>query len=842
MSDGLKPYKDTVDDFELVKQRQNSHLHALVSSGSALRFPLLVKLELKISSAHHGITKMLELESGSGILFHLAPLILGFGIAVYYTAPFEPVLGVLLMTCMVSTILALRQKAHGKLWLLLCAIALFFGGMSAAKYRTDQVQSHPFSHRITGQVSGTIIEVSQNQRGSPRYLIRPHHIEDVALNKLPEYVRLSAASKHKVGSPGDVIRGLARLQAISGPAFPGSFDFSFNSWYNGLGASGFFMGKPTVYFGPNQQKLSLWHRTQIEINAVRQTIAKRIRTSLPGESGDVAVALIVGDRTGISRATQNSLRGSGLAHVLAISGMHMALVSLTMVWAIRFLLAFNMRLGLTHPIKNWAAMAGFFTASSYLAISGMGVATLRAWIMISVMMLAAIVSRKSLTLRAVALAALIILIIQPESVLSPGFQMSFAAVAAIVGAYEYLDDQRKFDTSRLRSNFFLRFFGTLIFTSLIAGLATALFSAYHFHKVAPLGVLTNLAAMPLVSAIIMPMGMVSVLAMPYGLEQYALKLMGAGINQVIEVSDYVNTLGSSGVTGQLGGPVLPLAFIGLFALTMLRSRLRVLGIVVLAVSVLFWRGPNVADILLSEDGGAIAIKNADGELVMLYPRRNKFVRDIWLRAFSNDKQGKLATKPTCSKDLCIATTPQGAVVYVVFDPKLLRNACEHADILLAPKLRWVNCGKRKPSLIIKRGQLEEFGSHAIYLKIIAEPSELTEARLNAHGELTRKTINPERTANRKALVETDQENSITSDIPDQDNAKTKNAKRKSVARAKGKKSLSGVNEDQPLTTKPSNQAQSPKTNFQIIAVKTAIQNTNRPWNSHRAGRAIYRQD
>jgi competence protein ComEC len=346
----------------------------------------------------------------------------------------------------------------------------------------------------------------------------------------------------------------------------------------------------------------------------------------------------------------------------------------------------------------------------------MSVATERAWIMISVMILAAVVSRKSITLRGVAIAALAILILQPESVLSPGFQMSFAAVASIVAAYEWLDERKSRMPERPRTNRVIRFFFGLIFTSLIAGLATSLFAAYHFHRVAPFGVLTNLMAMPLISTIVMPMALLSLFLMPYGFDQLPLSVMGWGIEWVVVISNYVYSLGGNGITGLLGAPVLPMAFIGLFFLTMLKTRLRIVGVLILLASTLFWAPSQVPDILLSEDGRAIAIKDGQGKLAMIYPRRNKFVRDIWLRAYSGDEQGEILHRGRCNKDICTAKTRQGALVYVVYDPDYLTLACNQADILLAPKLRWVNCRGKKPKIIIKRGQLEEFGSHAIYLR------------------------------------------------------------------------------------------------------------------------------
>ena len=219
---------------------------------------------------------------------------------------------------------------------------------------------------------------------------------------------------------------------------------------------------------------------------------------------------------------------------------------------------------------------------------------------------------------------------------------------------------------------------------------------------------------------------------------------------------------------------------------MLKTRLRLVGIVILVAAFLFSPRSQVPDIMLSEDGRAIAIKSTDDRLAMLYPRRNKFVRDIWLRAFSGDERVKVNAQGRCDKELCTAKTLQGAWVYVVYDPDLLALACNRADILLAPKLRWVNCRERKPTLVIKRGQLEEFGAHAIYLE------------KSSANTLPAKVPNPVVT---RSLLLDKQESS------------------------------------------PQTIASSADAGFHVARIETAITQSNRPWNRHeRAGRPIVRID
>ena len=303
------------------------------------------------------------------------------------------------------------------------------------------------------------------------------------------------------------------------------------------------MGAPAK----TEQRVSptLGDQLVIYVNRARLAIEERIVTALPTETGDVAVALITGNRTRISSQTQASLRNSGLAHILAISGLHMALVTLTVVWLVRGLFSLFPVIVLRYPVKKWAICTGFVAASLYLGLSGAAVATQRAWIMISVMLLAALMDRRAITMRSVAISAILILIINPQSLLSPGFQMSFAAVASLVAGYEVLNRRRRWKSERNAAGgsrhwfpqAFVtlgKYFGGIAITSLIAGTATGLFAAWHFHQIATLGLVGNLLAMPIVALVVMPFALFSMLLMPYGFEALALQPMSLAIEQVIK--------------------------------------------------------------------------------------------------------------------------------------------------------------------------------------------------------------------------------------------------------------------------------------------------------------------
>lgn len=710
-----------------------------------------LRLQLGLAGAGDWLSGQFAQEREASTAFNFAPVALGLGIAAYFAAPAEPVFWLPPATAALAVIFAWRRPVHDTVYFVLVAAALFLAGMGVAQWRTHMAAAPVIAGQLKAEVTGLVLHVDQNSRGKPRYTLRPVSVEGMEASELPRRIRLSAASAHGPVKPGGTISGLAQLQGFSGPAFPGGYDFSFFNWLDGLGGTGFFLGPPRAVTGPARvDPAGIGEHMAVGISRLRAAIASRLRTGLPGEHGDIAAALITGDRTGLDEATQETLRRSGLAHILAISGLHMALVALTVMGTVRFLLALSPKLALSYPVRKWAAAAGFAAATIYLLISGAGVATQRAWVMIAIMLAAAMLDRRALTMRNVAIAALIVLAIAPESLLHPGFQMSFAAVAALIAAYEAWYCWRRQRISKGKGRWLRRpsllmqlpaYVIGIAFTSLVAGVATGLFAAYHFHRVAMLGLIANLAAMPIVSLLVIPLALISMLLMPYGFEQWTLGAFGFAVSKVLAVSDWVNSFGVSGNTGLMPLSVLVAATAGLVLLALLRSRLRFAGLLCFAVMAALWHGPRTPDLIVSQDGRAIGAMNARGDLELFYPRRNRFISNIWLRAWPSsavladgapDETANLIE--LCSRDHCVANLPAGKRVEVVYDPKLLAQACRTADILLAPRLRWVNCrDDRQPELVIKRTDLERRGTHAIYLPIDQPAGSRAERGIGSNG-------------------------------------------------------------------------------------------------------------
>jgi competence protein ComEC len=713
--------------------RLGRDLRAALLAPPALPRRLRLRAEALIQTFGDRLARTTARESDLGTRYHLAPGFLALGIATYFWTSSEPLPWIAAGLAILLGLVLLRLPVHGRHHFALVSACLFLAGMAAAQWRTQRAEAPMITAFAVADLSGLVLAVDRNRGGGARYLLRPEAISGFAADALPSRIRISAPRNGEPFAPGERIEGRARIQPLPGPAIPGGYDFRFFAAYDGLGGTGYFFRPPRLAAGPGIAA-NLAERTEIAINRLRDGIAARIRARLDAQSGGLAVALITGDRTGISTSDQDNLRKSGLAHILSISGLHMALVALTVIGSVRFLGAALPALALHYPLRKWAAVAGLVAATLYLTISGGSVPTQRSWLMIAVMIGALLADRRALTLRNVATAAILILLISPESLLEPGFQMSFAATGALIAGFGALSNWRHRRMGRrdisergwVATGFVAsgRFLGGIGLTSLMAGAATAIYSAWHFNQVTLLGLLGNGLAMPVVSLAVMPLALLSCLAMPFGFEAPFLWGYGVSLEWVTAIAAWVAGLGGADTVSASPSPALWLASMGLFLLIACATWPRWIGVILLACSLPMFGSLPPPDLLIAEDGRTVAVADGRGRLAPVWPRRNRFVTDIWLAAYSAQEPGsRERIVELCDRDLCILhprTAFGSPIVWLVYAPAKLGEACEEADIVLAPRLRWVNCRGRQPQLILKRGDFERAGAHEIRLGAVLE--------------------------------------------------------------------------------------------------------------------------
>ena len=457
---------------------------------------------------------------------------------------------------------------------------------------------------------------------------------------------------------------------------------------------------------------------------LRDAIRIRIEQPLPGDYGHIAAALVMGDQRGIAEATQDAMRASGLGHILSISGLHLALVAGSVFWLIRALLALSPTLALNYPIKKWAAGAALGAATFYLGISGAEVATVRSWVMLAIMLGAILLDRRALTLRNVALAALVILVFSPESLLSISFQMSFAATAALIATYEVIsgradrgltlvDARERTVFGRVRETVF-----TLFLTSLVAGLATAPFGAFYFQRIAPLTIVANMAAAPAVGFIVMPMALASVLVMPFGLEAIPLTVMQWGLAWMVIVAEHTAAWseGLGGVPALPAGALL-LMVAGFLWLTLWRERWRLLGLapIVIALPIAFLVVR--PDVLIDESATAAAVRGDDGRFSILGGKGADFEVENWLRADADTRTvdaADLARGVACDLLGCAGRLADGTVVALTNRRDAFVEDCRMAAIVVSRFDAPPGCASH--ALVIDRAALDRFGAHAVYVE------------------------------------------------------------------------------------------------------------------------------
>ncbi|RVU39334.1 ComEC family competence protein [Hwanghaeella grinnelliae] len=645
------------------------------------------------------------------------PVFLGAGAAAYLTAGQEPwpwIGGAVGLSAVIpSLFLRGRDETFAAT---LAAIALFALGFQLAAYRSESVAGPVLEHR-TGAVEVIgILRDLENRGARARLTIAVEGIEGWFGTSVPDTVRVTIADR-SVGdiAVGDRMAVRAVLRPPGRATHPHGFDFRRWAWFKQLGATGYAIGTPQV-LGISEE-LSL----QTGLHAVRRSIAARIRAAVPGEAGDVAVAVITGDRGGVSEDTLNAMRDSGLAHLLAISGLHLGLVAATIFFLVRMLCALSESLALYHPIKKWAAGAALLGSFAYLLISGGTVPTVRAFIMTGLVLLAVMFDRQAISMRLVAVAATVVLLLRPESVIGPGFQMSFAAVVALVAVYETYGKRFHGAFEGLgHAAGPVRYAAGVLLTTLIATCATLPFVWHHFGRIATLGILSNLLAVPLMAFLIMPMALIGVVAMPFGLEGPFLGIMGWGIEQVLWIARMVAAWDAAHASFPTlsGTAVATIAFGGLW-LALWREHWRIFGIAFVLLGVLLFPLRQMPDILISESGRLVAVRQQNGDFSFSTTRKESFVRDSWSGSFGIENVAAGAPSWPGPAGRCdslgCTVTRNGTIVAITWDPRSLAADCRRADVLIAgfPVRRQACTG---PERVIDFFALRRGGAHSVALE------------------------------------------------------------------------------------------------------------------------------
>jgi competence protein ComEC len=679
----------------------------------------------------------LEWERGTAFLF--VPVLLAMGALTYFALRVEPGFPALILGAVLVAAAAYLARFRLVPHLAVMAVLIVVLGIVLGKVETWRTGTMMLGSEISTVLTGRVVTIEQQASGRVRLTIDVIRTERPALRYAPERIRASARSVPENLRAGDAISGIVRLFPPSGPLRPGSYDFSFQSYFKGIGANGFFLRDPVR---ADAEAASLFQRIDAWIENARLVLATRIRGRIGGPEGEVAAALVAGVEAGIPEDVNEVLRRTGLAHVLSISGLHMALVAATIMGVLRGLFALFSDFASRRPVKKYAAGVALCAIAIYLLISGSAVAAERSFLMLAVMLVALLFDRAALTMRNLAISAIVIVVLSPHEVAGPSFQMSFAATAALIGIYAWWSQRRRdrsFVDGHDRPLVFrvLRAIGfyvlALATTSLIAGGATTIYAVWHFQRVAPLSLFANLCAMPVVSLAVMPFAVLGMAAMPFGLDGPFFDVMGRGLAAMIAIARWFSDRSPIDAVGAI--PLSAVVFLtaALILATLATTRLRMasLPFIVLGFTVLMLR--TMPDALISEDARLVAVPQGDGTLAVNRARPNGFTVEDWMRATGMQRIAKpkdagslsdlFGATPfdatmadrgfACADGLCAATTRSGMVVATAKTPTAAKGACGHAALVVVDDATATDMCPNGATTVLTKRDLARRGSATV---------------------------------------------------------------------------------------------------------------------------------
>ncbi len=678
-------------------------------TAAALRRDLGRPLGARLGSAMQSVAAAQE-----GRLLLWMPLALIIGVWIYFALPVEPTMAACLALGACAALMANRRSAAAVL------VAAVLCGFLLVKLRAMDAAA-PMIRATTAElaITGTIESVDKARGKRLALTLAPKVIEGFPPDAVPRRLRLTMLQQQGQLQSGDRVALKARLAPLPTPVQPGGFDPGRRLWFDGYGG----VGRVTAAVDVLGRDTGLGFAFARLMTSVRQAIATRIDAHLDGATASIAEALITGERAEIPRAANRSLQASGLFHVLSISGLHMWLVAGSVFWTLRAALALSPTLALRYPIKKWAAAVALCCALFYLLLADSGVATMRSFIMIGVVFFAMLVDRPAVSMRNLAIAALIVLLLQPEAAVDAGFQMSFLAVLGLVTFHDVWSRRRTAHDEAVRAwpwrlvRHAAAAVMLALVTTAIAGTMSSIPASYHFGRLAPYSLVANGLAFPVIGLVVMPMALVATLLMPLGLEALPLLAMGQGLQLVLAISDLVADLPHAQMTVPQSPAVAAIVLaLGCAAFCLLAGPVRMVGLGMAGLGLLLaLAGRPLPDLLVDGTAGNAALRNGEGLLVPAVTRKSRFSVERWLQSDGDNASPGEAAKRigwTCLAARCEAIVKGRRIAYVTGDGTA-PIACAGFDIMIASFPLRGAC--RTVPIRIDRFNVWRSGPHALYI-------------------------------------------------------------------------------------------------------------------------------
>ncbi|OFW87821.1 MAG: hypothetical protein A3B66_06630 [Alphaproteobacteria bacterium RIFCSPHIGHO2_02_FULL_46_13] len=570
------------------------------------------------------------------------PVFLGLGSALYFGLLYEPsvptVCGLLAgLVFLCASMFRLYHREPNSFLLLssfilsACLLCMSIG-FGAAKLKTDLVDTIMIDRETRPVMVSAIVDHREEQEGNKGTLLflSGVKIEGWDADKTPAKIRITARQKNDAAA-GDRVEFLAKLTPLSPPVAPQAYDFARHYYFEGIGALGFTLSKVTV---TDRADVGL-----INLENLRTSISNHIQTVVPEREAGIASALMTGERAAIADEDWNALRASGLAHIISISGLHVAMVAAPVFFLVRLFLAMIPFVALRYPTKKIAAGAALLVCCLYVGLVVPSVPTTRSLLMTGVALIAIMLDRSPFSLRLVGVSAILVLLASPESIWSVSFQMSFAAVAALVAMAEAM---RPYATQFYTDAGWVKrgalWLAGMLMTSLVASLATAPYSLYHFQQVASYSVLANALSVPISGLMIMPMVIISYVLLPFGAADWSLKILGLGVDWLLDIARWTQDLSGSVITSS----AMPDMFLVMMTITGLILILfkgwgRMVAMLPFCVAMMSIWTMDRPDMIVSNDGGVMAVRDTR-HVYLSSLRKNKFASDTWLKRWDKAQE------------------------------------------------------------------------------------------------------------------------------------------------------------------------------------------------------------
>lgn len=560
----------------------------------------------------------------------VVPFLFALGIAIYFSLPVEPNLWIILglVELLLLGIYLLRRT---KFCMFLIGLAIvLFGFVNIEMQTAYHNRKVLFPPHEAIYLKGHIKDISQNNKGKVRLLLTDLQNED-DLSLVGDY-RITASSVQIPFEIGDCVEMVATVFPPSQIPVMNGYQLNRKYFYEGLSAIGYVNSEIFQIKCARSEKSAF----QMQLNKLRYRISSEISEILPPATAGVVDALLIGEKSHLLPQISENYRDAGLAHFLSVSGLHLGSIAALFFFLIRLIVACIPALALRYDSKKIAAVFAILFSGFYLLISGMAVPAQRAFIMTTTVLIGVIFNRRAISIRMVGFAALFILIISPQALISISFQMSFAAVYALVAFYEtYAGKLTALGKNR---GFVFKVFWYLagiVLCDLVASLATLPFSVYHFHRVAVYTSLGNLLAGPLIGLYLMPIVLLSLLCLPFGLAAWPIKFLGYGVEILNRITDDVAHLPHSVLqidSLSFGGFMV--IVIGGYWLCVLKNKWRQWGCVLILIGLLSMLLVRYPEAIIAPDGKGVAIRTHTGEMIFLPVKIDSWTKQIWQQNFA----------------------------------------------------------------------------------------------------------------------------------------------------------------------------------------------------------------